>query len=426
MALNFRFNALCLTICTTLILTACGESTSSSSGAGFGTKNPDNGGTTPTFDESKLIANLVDQVITPTFTAFSEQSKNQLTAITDYCTIESNFTPDVDDNAPVLASLSTAKLSWQNTMSIWQQAEVMQMGPLIENESELRNRIYSWPAISYCGIDQDVAYFEDGIINLDSNKPYDIKSRTSTRRGLFTIQRLLFSTDYSHACTTANDALSDWNSRSIQERKVARCKFAQEVSKDLIDNAEELLTKWNGTQGYANTLKNAGEPGNSFENTHQAINLISDAMFYTDSIVKDKKLGTPLGKFPNSCGLESCPQDVESLDSGFSLANIKANLVAFEMLFLGNSADAQERTGFDDFLVEEGASDTKDALIKGITDAKNATDAIESSLNDALTSQTEKVEHAHSKVKDITDQLKNDFINKLALELPKSSAGDND
>jgi len=426
MAINKRLNTICLAISASLILSACGESTSSKSGPGFGAPDPGNGGTTPTFDEAKLIHNLVDQVISPTFIAFSEQSKSQLTAISDYCTLEENFTPDLDDTAPVTASLEVAKKSWQDTMSIWQQAEVMQMGPLIENESELRNRIYSWPAISYCGIDQDVAYFEDGVINLDPNKPYDIKSRTSTRRGIFTVQRLLFNTDYNHACSTANDALNDWNSRTIQERKVARCQFAKEVSKDLVDNSEELLSKWNGANGYANKLKNAGQSGSSFESTHEAVNLITDAMFYTDSIVKDKKLGVPLGKFANSCGFEVCAEDVESFDSGFSLGNIKANLVAFEKLFLGNLQGEESQTGFDDFLVEEGASDTKDIMIQGINDAKNAAEQIESELKTALISENEKVEHAHAKVKDITDQLKNDFINKLALELPKSSAGDND
>ncbi len=40
--------------------------------------------------------------------------------------------------------------------------------------------------------------------------------------------------------------------------------------------------------------------------------------------------------------------------------------------------------------------------------------------------EKDKVETSHAKVKDVTDQLKHDFINKLALELPKSSAGDND
>ena len=426
MAINKRLNTIFLAISTTLFLSACGESTSSKSGPGFGAPDPGNGGGTPTFDESKLINNLVDQVISPTFNAFSEQSINQLAAISDYCTLEENFTPDLDDPASVSASLLVAKQNWQDTMLIWQQAEVMQMGPLIENDNELRNRIYSWPAYSYCGVDQDVAYFEDGMVNLDPNKPYDIKARTSTRRGLFALQRLLFNEDYNHACITANDALSDWNSRTVQERKVARCQFAKEVSKDLVDNSEELLSKWNSDNGYANELKNAGQPGNSFESTHAAVNVISDAMFYTDSIVKDKKLGVPLGQFDNSCGFEVCAEDVESFDSGYSLANIKANLVAFEKLFLGNLQGEDAKTGFDDFLVEEGASDTKDIMIQGINDAKNAATQIDSELKTALISENEKVEHAHAKVKDITDQLKNDFINKLALELPKSSAGDND
>ncbi|PAJ76154.1 peptidase M75 [Pseudoalteromonas sp. NBT06-2] len=421
MARNIRLNTLCLAISTVLLLSACGESTSSKSGPGF--DRPDQGND---FDESKLINNLVDQVITPTFNAFSEQSKNQLAAVTDYCTLEQNFTPDIDDPAPVAASMLIAQQNWQDTIAIWQQAEVMQMGPLIENESELRNRIYSWPAISYCGIDQDVAYFEDGIVNLDPNKPYDIKSRTSTRRGLFTVQRLLFNTDYNHACSTANDALSDWNSRSVQKRKVARCQFAKEVSQDLVDSSQELLTKWTGENGYANELKNAGQPDNSFESTHTVVNLISDAMFYTDSVVKDKKLGIPLGKFANSCGFETCAEDVESYDSGFSLGNIKANLVAFEKLFLGNLQGETAQTGFDDFLVKEGGTETKDIMIQGINDAKNAAAQIETDLKTALISENQKVEHAHAKVKDITDQLKNDFINKLALELPKSSAGDND
>jgi hypothetical protein len=43
-----------------------------------------------------------------------------------------------------------------------------------------------------------------------------------------------------------------------------------------------------------------------------------------------------------------------------------------------------------------------------------------------LQQETDKVTDTHTKVKAVTDQLKHDFINKLALELPKSSAGDND
>jgi predicted lipoprotein len=300
------------------------------------------------------------------------------------------------------------------------------MGPLVENEGELRNLIYSWPAKSLCGVDQDTAYFEDGVINLDSNRPYDIKQRTATRRGLVSLEHLLFSEQLNHSCSIANDALADWNNRTDSERRIARCEFAVEVASDLVDNSQVLLDKWNGDTGYAMTLKNAGEVGSSFDSAHQAVNVISDALFYLTEEVKDKKLGFPLGYESNSCGLEACPQDVESPIAAQSLANIQANLAAFEKLFTGNGSVEGNTTGFDDFLVEEEGADTKDAMITGLQESNQVIESINGSLQQALVSEKEKVEQTHAKVKDVTDQLKHDFINKLALELPKSSAGDND
>jgi predicted lipoprotein len=422
------FKPLVLVSVLSLILSGCGESTSSKSGPGFG----DGGGTIPdNFDEAKLIANLTDNVITPTFEEFVNQTNLQSTALTTYCNLESDFDPTMGDSLAqeqVENAKKEAQQTWENTASVWQQAELMQLGPLSADDGELRNRIYSWPSVSKCNVDQDVAYFEDGMINNDPNRPYDISKRVSTRRGIVAIEHLLFSLELNHNCSSsaAGEALSDWNSRTDQERRVARCRFSVAAAKDLTNSGNELLGLWTSESGYANELKNAGQPGNSFESTHKAVNVITDAMFYTDSIVKDKKLAVPLGKFANSCGFEVCAEDVESYDSGFSLENIKANLVAFEKLFLGNLQGEDALTGFDDFLVEEGASDTKDIMIQGINDAKNAAAQIETDLKTALISENEKVEHAHAKVKDITDQLKNDFINKLALELPKSSAGDND
>ena len=46
---------------------------------------------------------------------------------------------------------------------------------LIENNA-LRNRIYSWPNVSTCAVDQDIVRAEDA--------NYDIASRTASRKGL--------------------------------------------------------------------------------------------------------------------------------------------------------------------------------------------------------------------------------------------------
>ncbi len=409
------------------ILTGCGESSSSSQGAKFEGDNP----ATVSFDEAKLIVNLTDNIITPTYVEFVNQTNLQTTAISSYCELESEFDATLGDEA-AQQQLDTAKLAaqqaWKNTTQLWQYAELMQLGPLLTNDGELRNKIYSWPAVSKCNVDQDVVYFEEGVINQDENRPYDIKQRVSTRRGLVALEHLLFNTELNHNCSasSAGQALSTWNTRTEQSRKIARCNFAVEAAKDLTLSGNELLSLWQGENGFALKLKLAGQADSPFSSTHEAVNHLSDALFYTDSIVKDKKLGIPLGKFANSCGLEACAEDLESFTAEYSLENIKANLLAFEMLFSGTNTLTNDQTGFDDFLIEQDALALKTAILASIQQAQNAAQSIDSNLKQALETDLNKVEEVHAKVKDITDVLKEDFINKLALELPATSAGDND
>jgi predicted lipoprotein len=346
--------------------------------------------------------------------------------LSSYCDVEKSVALGDSTEGSRLSALESAQSSWRITTALWQHAEMMQVGPLTDNEGDLRNLIYSWPAKSYCGVDQDTVYFEDGYINKDTNRPYSIKERTATRRGLVSLEYLLFNAELNHSCTIANDALMDWNSRTDSARRIARCEYALEVSRDLVDNSQVLLDKWSGESGYASELKGAGQSGNRFESVHAAVNLISDAMFYTDKQLKDYKLATPLGYFSNSCGLEACPADVESPIAKHSLQNLKANLEAFEKLFTGNGNTENDTTGFDDFLDFEGGSDIKESILTGIAESNAAIDAINGDMKQALVNEKAKVELTHTKIKDVTDQLKNDFINKLALELPKTSAGDND
>lgn len=424
MLFSVKLKPLVLVCALGLVLTGCGEQSSSTQGPDFGPNLPDPGKGNTTFDEKALLKNLVDNVITPTFVEFSVQTSGAVEKITTYCALEQQLTDFQTSQNQRDTAYIDATNAWKSMAVVWQQAELMKLGPLLENEGQLRNVIYAWPSKSICGIDQDVAYFEDGVINLDANKPYNIKDRTANRRGLVSLEHLLFSDNLAHSCSLANDAIADWNVRPEQERKVARCQFAVEVAKDLDDNAKQLVTVWTAENGYANALKTAGEEGSIFTSPHAAVNAISDALFYLTEEVKDQKLATPLGLFTNSCGLDICPQDVESVIANHSLENIKANLAAFEKLFLGQGNE--NGLGFDDFLDEENGSDIKQLMLDGLAEANLAADAIEGDLQTALQQETDKVTDTHTKVKAVTDQLKHDFINKLALELPKSSAGDND
>ncbi|CCQ11639.1 Iron-regulated protein A precursor [Pseudoalteromonas luteoviolacea B = ATCC 29581] len=422
-----KFKPILLSSAIALILSGCGESTSSTSGSDF-----DTGVTTPvepiTFDQKKLLTDLVDNVFTPTFEQFNEKAKAQQHAISSYCELEKAFDPTMGD-ASALEKLTQAKKaadnSWKDAMVAWQHAEMMIVGPLSANDKELRNQIYSWPNVSTCNVDQDVVYHQRGEIN---GFPYDIANRSVKRRGLDALEYLLFNETLAHSCTiaTAGEVLATWNITEDQARKVARCDYANTVALDLIASSNTLLSAWKGEAGYGNKLKQAGEPGSEITDATKAVNEISNALFYLSEELKDYKLATPLGLFDNNCGREICPENVESKFAKHSIENILANLSAFEEIFRGNKANAQAGIGFDDFLDNQNGQDTRVLMLQGIADAKVATANIGENLQDSLTDSPEKVTDAHGKVKAVTDQLKTDFINKLALELPKTSAGDND
>ncbi|MBR8841449.1 MULTISPECIES: imelysin family protein [unclassified Pseudoalteromonas] len=407
-----------------LVLSGCGESTSSSQGSGVkdnnsGTDNP----TLPTqFDEAALVSNLVNNVLTPAIEQFNELAVTQQLEVASYCSAEK---VQAENTA---ALKQNAQQSWRNAMIGWQYVELMQMGPLTANSKELKNNIYVWPATgSLCDIDLDVVYFEDGVINGNASNPYNISERTANRKGLTALEHLLFNANLDHNCSSVNDALAPWNSRSTQERAVARCEFAMEVAKDIEAQSNILLSQWTGENGYAAKLVNAGQPGSPFDTPHLALNEISKALFYMTEELKDGKIATPLGLgFPNACGLEACPEAVESPIAEHSKENLLANIRAFRNIFTGNGQDAENTLGFDDFLDAENGSDVKERMLAGLADAEATLLAMNASLKAELAGSAEQVTQTHTDVKKVTDDLKTEFIEKLALELPQTSAGDND
>ncbi|NQY89074.1 MAG: imelysin family protein [Colwellia sp.] len=416
---------LALALASIFYLSACGEDVSSSSGDGFN-KGKD---TNTDFNQSLLVASIVDNVITPTFEGFSLRANEQITAINYYCQQEKAFELGSVNSTAVAESKTQAMNSWRTAMDSWQQAEMMQLQPLLNDDGALRNNIYSWPVNNTCGVDLDATYFKGGSVN---GQPYDITKRTASRKSMVAIEYLLFNDNSAHSCT-GSVVPDNWNNETEQYRKIARCEFAVEVAIDIFNNAQILLTQWLGTDsvsGYASKLKSAGSTDSDFATEHDAVNKLSDAIFYLDLFTKDGKLAEPLGLFANECGAQACPEAVEAKYSQHSLANIINNLTALKEFMQGQAEGDQTiiegAIGFRDYLIDVGDQETADSIDANIIQAINAMQAYQSSLAQTLATNPEQVEQSHADVKKITDQLKSDFINSLALELPTTAAGDND
>jgi predicted lipoprotein len=415
--LHTKVKLLSIVVTTSILLAACNENVSSTQGEDF---NGGNNNTDTNFNQLALIASLTDDVISPTFESFKIEADTQYQSVMAYCESEKSFANNTAEQTSVDQARLDAQEKWRSTINIWQQAELMQIGPLQEDSNLLRNNIYSWPTVSSCGVDFDVTFFREGIVN---GQPYDINFRTASRKGLDALEYLLFNENLESSCE-ANTEPTIWSSFTDSERKIARCEYAVEVAQDIDNNADILLAEWNTSDGYAAQLKEAGTAGSIFPTDHDAVNAISDALFYLDSFTKDEKLAIPLGILLNQCGSVPCPEEVESLLSMHSLTNIQNNLLAFEKLF--NGSDNEGAVGFNDYLIDVGGTITSEEMQANITKALAAIDQLTTSLAEALENTPEQVEQIHTDVKDITDQLKTDFITSLALELPATSAGDND
>ncbi|OFC69415.1 imelysin family protein [Alteromonas confluentis] len=403
-----------IAVASALLTSGCGESSSYTAGEGYGTGG--NAPVTTSFNEQALLTHLTDNVITPVFQQFNADALQQAQEVSAYCESEvalANF--DITD-AELTPFKSAARLSWENAMESWQQAEMMQMGPLLDNDGLLKNNIYSWPVVNYCAVDYDVEFFREGEVN---GAPYDITLRTPSRKGMVALEYLLFNEDLDVSCESGSPG--NWHNLSNSERRVARCEFAVEVANDIATSSETLLSLWAGDNGYAAQLKSAGSASSMFASEHEAVNRISDAMFYLDSMTKDGKLATPLGLFANSCGAQACPEDVESGYAQRSFAHILNNLIGFQALLTGSDGP-----GFTDFLIDVGDTDTAETMRDDITTAIENVRAYETTLAEALVQDPDAVTQTHADVKSVTDNLKADFINSLALELPATSAGDND
>lgn len=395
-------------ILASLALMACGNS----GGGSVGNSN----NICTNFSCQEMIENLADNVITPMIVDFENKAATLDSAMAAWLE-----TPTNEDLK------LTARQSWDDAMLAWQSIEVVQTGPLIENTFLLRDSIYSWPAVSTCVVDQEVIEAET------QGESYDISSRTPVRKGLAALEYLLYTSTLDHTCPSTTNKTLNWDARPDTDRLSLRAQFAKAVSEDLVSLAGELKSRWvTNADSFRVELLNPNSAVSRFSSPTAVINALSDALFYIETQVKDIKLAEPLALKGDKCvqGEADCATLVENVLSARSKEHIRQNLLAFEQVFLGNSAAGVEGLGYDDLIdAANGGENVSAAMEADISNALNALDALGSlSLKQAVTDVNgiNLATGVHESTKKITDRLKSDFLNLLGLSIPGTAAGDGD
>jgi len=393
-----------------IALAGCGGS------GGSDTISSQNDSICASFACQSMLENIADKVVTPMIQEFDTTAGTLDSAITAW-------QADPNDNALKTA----AREAWNAAMLAWQSLEVVQTGPMLENSSLLRDSIYSWPSVSTCVVDQEVIEAE-----VQGNS-YDISSRTPLRKGLDALEYILYSSTLDHTCPSTTTKTENWNTRSEAERLALRLSYAKAASAALVTRANELQQSWvTDADSFRHDLVNAGNTSSNFASAQEAVNAISDALFYIEKQVKDSKLAEPLGLKGGKCtqGEADCANFVENPLSARSKEHLRQNLLAFQQVFLGNAANGSQGLGFDDLIdAVNGGENVSAAMEADINSALNAIDALGgTSLQAAVTdvNGVNLVKGIHESTKNITDRLKHDFLNILGLSIPAAAAGDGD
>lgn len=326
------------------------------------------------------------------------------------------------ERTPTEDARDAARAAWSAAMDQWQESELFQFGPAATRGQpggqDLRAQIYIWPQFNRCLIEQLMArgtYLEA-----------DFAAQFANARGLAAVEYALHYGGEDNACPASNPINSSGSWAALVAGGLDRAKagYARAAAEDVRRHADALASAWDPARGgFRDELARAGRGSAEFATARAGVNVVSDALFYLDTVVKDQKLGAPLGL--HDCAATTCFGLVESPFAGRSTAHVRSNLLGFQRLFSGCAEG--EGLAFDDLLVAMGQGGLAAEMARATEAAIVAADAIEeSSLVLAVTVDVESVQRLHAAVKAITDLLKTEFVTALSLQLPSGAAGDND
>ncbi len=324
-------------------------------------------------------------------------------------------------DAPGAATLSMARGAWNAAIDRWQQAELLQIGPAATAPSlgaqGRRAAIYSWPEVNRCLIEQQLV-----------NQTYQGELFAVTpenTRGLAALEYLLFYEGSDNTCepSAAINSGGSWAALLPDELPRRKLAYAKATARDVAERAHSLLAAWQ-SEGFATQLASAGQGSTVFATQGAGLSAAAEALFYLDTMTKDRKLAMPLGL--RDCALTSCPAATESTWARRGIPHLRNNLLGFRRLFLG-CGPMGEGQGFDDLLTAAGASELATRMTADLDSALASVDALPTvDLATSITDHRDSVLRVYEAIKRITDALKTDFTAVLQITPPQRVEGDQD
>ena len=386
----------------------------------------------PTGEETpflnQVLSDIGNNVILPTYASFKGSASSLVIALSDYQLL-------LETDSASGEELASVQAQWVETMVAWQAAEVLQLGPAAPvgalepavGAMGLRDEIYSWPTVNQCRVDQELVeakFGDDTFFEQELNNVY----------GLDASEYLLFAAGTDNACPPQASINSQglWDELSEADLTQSRVAYSLALASNVLSRADELHAAWAVDEGnFVADFANAGLGNSVYSTSQEALNDLSDALFYIEKVVKDYKLARPAGIL--GCSQITCPENVESRFSRMSKEAIIANLQAAHSIFTGAQGE-ETSLGLEDYLVSvEGGDALALRWSKVLHKLSRLFEGMDTTIYDAVaeegectTESTGTVCGVYYTLKGFTDRLKTNFLEVLELDLPASATGDSD
>lgn len=393
-------------------LTGCGDDDGATAGDGGNDAGDDGNGadeTTPAAALRKqVLADVTANVITPTYDDFAKAAGALSTALTALRAQPADA-----------AAREAAKAAYKTALLKFARVDTLQVGPLGNSSTriggqDIRDTLHAFPTLNTCRIDQAVV-----------SGDYDSSTFFSTAlvnvTGLGAIEYLLYNDAAANSCPPqANiNAQGTWAALGANDLAARRTAYAAVLAARVKQQADKLVSAW---ASFAPQFKAPGQNGSIYASSQQAVDQLFAALYYGESVVKDLKLAVPTGLSP-ACTAATCPAQQESPWANLSREALLENLKALRALYTGGADTAK---GFDDLLVQAGATDLSKKILTDMDAAIALVEGESRTFTELLASDLPKAEAFYNAVKTYCDDLKSQFVTVLNLSVPNEGAGDND
>ncbi len=331
------------------------------------------------FNRKAMLENIGRNVIIPNYQEFKAEASSLHQASQEFA------------SNPDAANLSSLREQFKTAYLVWQKVTPYGFGPA--NDMTLRNHLNTFPL--------DTVSVKERIDNNNTSwGPYD-----NDVKGFPALDYMLFNHQKSQ-----QKILDQFTGAS---NAANRKSYLKAITKEIKTKSAKVTQKWQESGGnYIQTFVQSDGAGKG-----SSLSLLVNELNFDYEIIKNPKLGIPLGK--KSLG-EPFPKKVEAYHSENSIELMLQNLNSIRNLFLGKYGDTNGK-GLDDHLDEMDAQRKGEPLSKAILNqfdkAEKAINNVPQPLHLSITENTQKVEQAYEEVQRQVVLLKTDMPSALEVRI---------